>query len=214
MKLPVLRRRIPLVMAGVGLVFLILYVFAYDKSYYHIDTVREPMIRFLFFESMLLGAYFRRHDKEYRNKRALPWVLASAVIFVAYFASKLLFSSKSQIASIQIVNQLLIFALLYVVFRAAAALDGRLEKLPQWIKNIIDYIAQITLEIYLVQYVLIDVLRNAGPFPINWFVITVSILAAATVLHYFCKLIYYLCDKLILKISDAIKAKKQTEKTE
>ena len=38
---------------------LIIYMSVYDKSYYHIDKVREPMIEFLFFQAMLLGLYFR-----------------------------------------------------------------------------------------------------------------------------------------------------------
>lgn len=47
-------------MAGaLCVVQLAIYLTVYDRSYYHIDTVREPMIEFLFFQSMLLGLHFR-----------------------------------------------------------------------------------------------------------------------------------------------------------
>lgn len=43
--------------------YIFIYIIMYDKTYYHIDVVREPMIRFLFRESMLLGAWFRQNEK-------------------------------------------------------------------------------------------------------------------------------------------------------
>lgn len=44
---------------GLFAVQLLVYFMVYDSSYYHIDTVREPMIEFLFFQSMVLGLFFR-----------------------------------------------------------------------------------------------------------------------------------------------------------
>ena len=48
-----------MVSGGLLLAQVIIYFMVYDTSYYHIDKVREPMIWFLFLQSMLLGAYFR-----------------------------------------------------------------------------------------------------------------------------------------------------------
>lgn len=48
-----LRTHIRLCMLLVFLAQILVYLFAYDKSYYHIDVVREPMVRFLFMESGL-----------------------------------------------------------------------------------------------------------------------------------------------------------------
>ena len=74
--------------------------------------------------------------------------------------------------------------LLYLVFRLFAGLDGKLEKMPAPVRGCIDFIAKITLEIYVVQYVLIDLVRPLFGFPLNWFALTGSILLAATALHY------------------------------
>lgn len=38
--------------SGFFVIQLVLYLMLYDKSYYHIDIVREPMIEFLFFQSI------------------------------------------------------------------------------------------------------------------------------------------------------------------
>ena len=199
-KIPQLRKRIPLIMLGIFVVYLVVYIFIYDKSYYHIDTVREPMIRFLFMESMLLGAWFRQNDAKIRNqlKWYLPVILVVTVIM--YFASKLLFARVEAISALQIINQVLIFVLLYFILRVFAGLDEKLNRFPKIIKNILGYLAQITLEIYVVQYVIIEQLRSVFGFPLNWFLLTVTILLAATILHYITVGIYKISELVVEKI--------------
>lgn len=178
-----------------ALVWLLIYVFIYDKSYYHIDTVREPMIRFLFFFAMLLGAYFKDNIEKYRNKKSIvSWVLLP-FLFVGYFASKLIFSRVDSIASLQIINQIVLFALLTVTFRCFMSIDSWLEKLPKWIKSVITFISGITLEIYLVQIGIIPKL-NFLPFPLNWLFITGVIIVLAFTLNKISSLI----QKQMLKI--------------
>ena len=199
-KIPQLRKRIPLIMLWIFVVYLVVYIFIYDKSYYHIDTVREPMIRFLFMESMLLGAWFRQNDAKIRNqlKWYLPVILLVTVIM--YFASKLLFARVEAISALQIINQVLIFVLLYFILRVFAGLDEKLNRFPKIIKNILGYLAQITLEIYVVQYVIIEQLRSVFGFPLNWFLLAVTILLAATILHYITVGIYKISELVVEKI--------------
>ena len=197
MKIAWIKDHLLAVMGTVAVVYVLVYLTIYDKSYYHIDTVREPMIRFLFMESMLLGAWFRQNDGKIRNKFKVWYPFATLGMFLIYFASKLLFSRMESLSRLQILNQVAIFALLVLLFITFAGLDSKLEKLPGWIKKVVGFISSITLEIYLVQYVLIDVLRPIGHFPINWMVLTIAIIAAAFVLHKVCELIYAGADKLI-----------------
>lgn len=182
MKVEKLRENIPAVAGITALVWLAIYIFVYDKSYYHIDTVREPMIRFLFFFAMLLGAYFKDNLEKYRNKKSIvSWILLP-ILFVAYFASKLIFSKVDSISNLQIANQIILFVLLAVTFRCFMSIDGWLENLPKWIKAIITFVSGITLEIYLVQIGIIDKL-NFLPFPLNWLLITSVIVLLAFILN-------------------------------
>ena len=80
-----------------------------------------------------------------------------------------------------------------------AGLDSKLENLPVWIKNCINFIAGITLEIYVVQYVLISILRNVAPFPINWICLTASIIISAYVLHIVSAKIIGLTERILKK---------------
>ena len=178
-----LRKRLPLVMSCIAAVYLLIYIFFYDKSSYHIDTVREPMIRFLFMEAMLLGAYFKQREDKYRGKTVAYIPVAAALSAIVYFASKTLFSRGILPSELQALNQVTIFILLYFVFRLFAGLDGRLEKCPKFVRVPIDFLANITLESYLVQYVIIDLLKDVFPFPLNWLALTASILASAALLR-------------------------------
>ncbi|MBQ9735292.1 MAG: acyltransferase [Clostridia bacterium] len=201
MKIDFLRKHIPLLMIGIGVVYLILYVFVYDKSFYHIDNVREPFIRFLFMECMLLGAYFKQNDARIRNHFSWWYLVVTGILFVGYFASKLLFSRHTALAQVQIINQFVIFTLLVFLMESFSGLDGKLSKLPNPIKKLLTFLANITLEIYVVQYVLIDLIRDLGlVFPINWIVLTASIIAAAFALHVVCRLIMRATDAMILKL--------------
>ena len=124
-----------------------------------------------------------------------------------YFVSKLVFSRYTSVFGIlgefQIINQVLIFVLLYFIFRLFAGLDTKLARLPEVIREVIAFVANMTLEIYIVQYVLISVLRRFGLiFPLNWLLITAAIILAAWILHLVCKLIYRLVDRIVEAISD------------
>lgn len=178
------KQHISLVLFIVAAAWLLCYIFFVDKSYYHIDTVREPFIRFLFGESMLLGVYFRLNLDRFRNKNKLiNWVLLVLSAGI-YLATKLAFSKIESISTFQILNQCTLLLVLYLVFRCFAGIDAKLEALPRFIKRILEFIAEITLEIYLVQIGIIPFFAKLLPFPLNWLVLTSVIVAGAAVLHF------------------------------
>ena len=139
------------VMGVIFIVQMVIYILLYDKSIYHIDTVKEPMIRFLFFQSMLLGAYFRININNYLNLSSVKNWLYMFLIGIIYFISKVLFIKIDAISSYQIINQIILFVLLYQIFICFLGIEDILLKLPKKIKKVIEFISTITLEIYLVQ---------------------------------------------------------------
>ena len=205
----IFRERLPLLMGIVGGIYLIVYIFFYDKSYYHIDNVREWMIRFLFFESMLLGAYFKRNATKYENRFRWYLPIVVVIMLVVYFISKIFFSKYPAYSFLQIINQILIFILLFFIFWLFASLEQTLQKTPMAIKKVVSFIAGMTLEIYVVQYVLIDLIRPYLGFPLNWIAITTSIIVAATILHIVCKYIIKLIEFLIKKLIKVIKTERK-----
>lgn len=187
---------------SVGLLIaqLIIYFTVYDNSYYHIDTVREPMIEFLFFQAMLMGLYFRRQSNylEYSSLQkvigggksfSFKLLIICLGLFLMYFASKMLFVKQAELAELQIVNQVVLLALLFVLFKLFMQLELKLRTIEGtkfW--KVIQFIADRTLEIYLVQYVILDYLK-IGPFPLNWLLLTTAIALGAVALKWVSQLI-------------------------
>lgn len=204
MKVHVLKKHLPQLMIGIAIVSLIIYFTIYDKSYYHIDTVREPMIRFLFIECMFLGAWFREHDRQLRNCFKPMYPIITIITFFSYFGSKIIFSKVESLAYWQILNWATLVLLLYFIFRTFCGLDSTLERLPIFLKKIVEFVSSLTLEIYVVQYVLIELIRPIGRFPINWFVLTATIVLSAWILHAVCEGLYYACNVIYVKIAKKI----------
>lgn len=187
MKNDILKYNLPILMIGIGVIYFLVYVFWYDTTYYHIDKVREPMIRFLFMEAMLLGAWFRQADTFYRNQDWKIPAIISGIFFIAYTGSKLIFSKFGVLSPYQFINQIVIFIFLYYFFSLFASLDNKLSSLSPKFKMTSEFIANLTLEIYLVQYVLIDVIRPLFFFPVNWIILTGGIVLSAYILHRICQ---------------------------
>lgn len=192
-----LKNRIPIIMAGLFILQLIIYLSFYDKTYYHIDTVREPMIRFLFFQSMILGLYFRvNHIKYVNQKRLSNWILL-IVLVVSYFLTKVTFTKIEDISQFQILNQMIIFTTLFFIFKCFSSIENQIIKLPGALKLAIAFVAQITLQIYAVQYVIIPRFSNIV-FPLNWIIITFLIILSAYILY----LVSNKCSDYILRFID------------
>lgn len=182
MKNDVLKNNIPKIMIGIFIVQVVIYVFLYDKTYYHIDVVREPMIRFIFMQSMLLGAWFRQKNEKYENNfKKSDWIKLF-VIFIMYFASKLIFSKSQILVQYQIINQIILFITLYYSLKCFAGINTKILTLTGGVRKAITFLAEITLEIYVVQYPIIPMFAKL-PFPINWVVVTTVILVSAYILH-------------------------------
>ena len=68
-----------------------------------------------------------------------------------------------------------------------------LKKMPVFFEKLFKYLADRTLEIYLVQYVIIPKTDSLVQWPFNWFIVTGTILVTAHVLH-------WMSQKLLMKI--------------
>lgn len=165
----------------------VLYIAVYDYSYYHIDSVYQPMIEFLFFQSMLMGLHFRWrcNNKDCLDmKLRVGLLLLGIVLLGVYFVSKMLFVKCSIIADFQLLNQIVLGGLLYVLFQIFMTLESKIQKIENTkFYAVTKFISDRTLEIYLVQYVILDYLK-IGSFPFNWLLLTSTIIAAAIILRW------------------------------
>lgn len=177
---------------------LIVYVLTFDKSWYHIDVVEDHFIRFLFFAAMLLGAYFREAEQKTEKLTANnAWKngMLAIVSIIVYFAVRLAVPTFGLYA-VQILTWAAIIFALYCIIRWAESLELFLIKLPGKVQNILEYFAGITLQIYLVQFPIIERFETLV-FPINLIVIVALIIVAATIIYWFDHLVQRIIDVII-----------------
>lgn len=158
------------------------YLLFYDYSYYHIDNVREPMIRFLFFISMLIGYYYNINHQTVTKGFKITDVILVVLIAVVYFITKMIFVTYDHLSFYQIINQYSLLLLLFLIFRTFSRLEEVFKRIPKKAFDVINLISKLTLEIYLVQYVIIPTFENLF-FPLNFIVVTVSIFLSAYILY-------------------------------
>lgn len=166
----------------VGLLYVLVYTLAYDYSYYHIDTVEEPMIRFPYFLAMLGGAWFRYHQDTGSARYMRLAYLLLLVTLPTYFISKHSFSTGALHAEYQILNQLTILLLTANILWCGSLSNRVLETAPSRLRRAVAFISRLTLEIYLVQY-LILAHANIGVYPLNALLVTGCIILAAYIVQ-------------------------------
>jgi hypothetical protein len=129
-----------------------------------------------------IGALFKKHIDSFTKSKAINLALLF-VSLIVYFGSKIAFSKIETIAFWQILNQVSILLVLYFMLAVFAGFEEKLKKVPKWINRPIEFVANVTLHIYLVQFVIIHAFENLV-FPINFAVTTVTIIVAASVLFF------------------------------
>lgn len=179
--------------------WVLIYVLFYDKSIYRVDNVSEPFILFLYIESMLLGAFFKKNQIRF-GEFQISKVLITIICLIAYFCSKILFSKIEALLNFQIVNQFIIFIALFFTFDLFMSLEGFFKSLPEKINCCVKYISNITLQIYIVQFVIIYRFEKLA-FPLNFVTVVLLILVVASLLYY----LEVLIRKAIAFISDKVK---------
>lgn len=164
-------------------VFAIVYLFWFDKSYYHIDRVEENWVRFQFWFSMMLGVWLReRYDAIEPQIPSAEWIVFG-VLFVGYFAGKVLVSRYQSLSMVQFLSPALLVMLVYHTALIFIKLEKRgvFASTPK-ANQIAQFLASITLEVYLVQNVIVQRLSYLV-FPLNLMVVTVLIVVHAWVVH-------------------------------
>ena len=122
-------KSLEIIVGFVAVAWLLVYVFAVDKSVYTIDDVSKPFIMFLYFLSMLLGALIKKNTEKYKNFKFIN-VILSLVALIVYFATKIIFTRYIKFANLQILNQFTIIIALYFVFITCMGFENYLKKSP------------------------------------------------------------------------------------
>lgn len=170
--------------ALVAICYFLVYIILFDKSSYHINDVNEKWVRFMFFASMLLGTAFRECYEKISKEIKAGDIIVFAGLTVFYFVGKVALSRFSWLYTWQCFLPVILVCYIASLANLFIKLEkkGVFQRVNQKVNSVTKFIAEITLEIYLGQLLMIWLVTGL-PFPINFFVVTSVILLYAWVLH-------------------------------
>lgn len=181
LKVPFFKNNLPLLMSILGAAWITVYIFAFDKSA-RLDTAEQPITKFLFFESMLFGAYVAK-NREAFNKNRILYLLGSVLFLFTYLASKILID-RFAADNLQIIIVLSLLATCCFTVLAFASVEDVIAKCG-FINKITGFIAPLTLQIYVVQHLIIAAIKDLKQiiFPFNLILVIALILLFAFLLN-------------------------------
>lgn len=178
-------RNFYIIAASWFVLYVLFYVFCVDKATYLMNAVSHPIVLFLYFGSILIGMYVKRSQNSNQKTWSIIIKFAFFCIFtVLYFFTTVWVRSNSNYYIFQFVVPASLLGMLYFLMSFMVSIEKVLKKIPAIFLNIFGFISNLTLEIYVVQLIIIKALEDIV-FPINWLLITASIICAAAVLKLF-----------------------------
>lgn len=162
------------------LLYAVIYMFL-DKSRYMVETIEFFAIRFSYIFSfflMLLGAYFRKHFQEIREKlcKQRSWILLAVFVFlILYFGFILLMGRFEELYQIQYFETILCILTSSSLFLFVMLFENDIShKKRSVVVRSLSFLGTCTLEIYLVQFPIISFVGTLPLPSILKFIIAVS----------------------------------------
>lgn len=165
-------------------IFISVYIIKFDKSYYHIDDVSEKWVRFMFFESMLVGAYLRESYERFNQKVSIREIVTCIVCLGGHLASKLVFRRIPAASALQVLSPILVILCVGNIALLFIKMDKRgfWKQFDNRIRRLVQFISMLSLEVYLCQNVIIDRFDDLL-FPINFVICSGLIIVNAWIIH-------------------------------
>ncbi len=165
------------------LLFSVVYCLRFNTKIFHIESIAEKWVLFQFMEAMLIGSLLREQYEKVSEKVSLVSILNVVVPFVLYILLKKVIPSKEILFKFQIVLPFILLWLVWGLANLFVKFEKRnlFEKINRYISHGVSFIASISLEIYLCQYVVIE--RNVFSFPLSFIIITGGIIIYAWCTH-------------------------------
>lgn len=185
------------------LIYVLYYVILPDKTTWVIEAKGlnslEGYFKLIYyFAAMMMGKWFRIHiDKEY--KKSSLYLAGMVGAFISIYAVKLLIIKIPEMMPLQFLNQISVLIFVAYAFMFSLSIESYLRNMENTkFYGYIKYISNITLCLYLVQFVIIEYTYRML-FPINFVFASIAIFASASVLNFISNSIFIGLKNLIRK---------------
>lgn len=175
---------------AIFVIYMIAYLLIVDKSEYRMNAVSHPITLFLYFTAMVAGAALKKIGFLYKKNNKCLWVLACVLASIGYALLITYVRGHEWTFKYQIVVNIVLLIAAVLVFKAVFLFEDSFKRIlypngatDTWQSKCIWKLSELTLDIYVVQHVIINYLQGIV-FPINLLLIVPSIIVAALFVNY------------------------------
>ena len=173
----------------IGIIYTISYVLCVDKSYVSIE--RDSLFKWIYyFAVMMLGFYCKKKKRSNAQNKVSLLIVCSAM-FVIFYGLQFVIKRCTVLLPFQFIihveEVVFIYYITYLFEHKTA------------ISKIADSLAKITLEIYLVQMVVIDLCAEHLAFPLSFVVAVVGIYVYAIIVNSISTQVRRIVEKIVIR---------------
>lgn len=171
----------------------VLYAFCY---LYYLDLskwcIEDDPFQYIFYLMIFIfGVFLAERNDKIQYSGLQDWGLLFLSVFIIYGHKFLML--KGMTSSLQFIQHLFIFPFIYYFFKISRSdlIQGCIMKVPAF-KSTINYISNITLELYLVHlYVILFIPKLKLPFPVNILLVLIVTFIIAASIKYLSNRIFF-----------------------
>ena len=184
------------------IIYAIYYIFLLDKTAWVIETKGlnsfESCFKLIYyFAAMIIGKWFRINIDFIPNKKGL-YGIGVILSFISLYGVKFIISKVPSLMWLQFSNQISVLFIVIFAFMLGLSIEKNLQQtIGSHCYRFGNYISEITLHLYLVQFFVIDYTYRIV-FPVNFIIATIGIIVCATLLYYLCIFIQNTLNRLLV----------------
>lgn len=179
----------------IEIIYAISYVLCVDKSYISIE--KNSLFKWIYyFAVMMLGFYCRKKKRNNAQNKVLLAIVCGA-LFIVFYSLQFIIKKYAILLPFQFIIHIEEIVFIYYITYLFENLESFLVEIKHKtvISKIAASLAKITLEIYLVQMVVIDLCAEYLTFPLSFIVAVVGIYVYASIVNYISTLVRGMIEK-------------------
>ena len=169
---------------AIGIVYAISYIFCVDKTYISIE--QDSLFKWIYYFSIMMLGFYCKKKKRNSTTNKVFLISICGILFIMFYGLQFIIKRYAILLPFQFIIHFEEIIFIYYITYLFESFESFLVEIKYntVISKIANSLAKITLEIYLVQMVVIDLCAEYLAFPLSFVVCAVGIYVYAIIVNY------------------------------
>ena len=183
----------------IGVIYTISYVLCVDKSYISIE--QDSLFKWIYYFAVMMLGFYCKKKKRSNAPNKVGLLIVCSAMFMIFYGLQFVIKRYTVLLPFQFIIHVEEVVFIYYITYLFENLESFFVKIKHKtaISKIADSLAKITLEIYLVQMVVIDLCAEHLVFPLSFVVAVVGIYVYAIIVNAISTQIRRIVEKIVIR---------------